>query len=265
MIRIRRTIGVALAISLLAAGCSRSVAGDAGPAVAFGVSPTATPSGLPTAGASAPAATGQPSVSAPLVPTSVPSSSTTAATVGPSASGAAPPASSAVVSSGPPVKWVLPEPKDTKRQNNSYGNRIAAVGESYQLTYTQTKERALLFIVDSIKLDGACDKTDVKPANGHFLVITLRVQLGNVTGDELNQGSIGFTASDWTAFDSKNVAQVGTDSFDNNCLSTSLIPFASDMDSGETYKGKVALDVSATKGTVVLMSGVSGGWVYNYG
>ena len=163
------------------------------------------------------------------------------------------------------MTWQIPAATDTARKNNKYGNRIAALGQTYSITYTQTKQDALRFVVDSIKVDSGCDDSAAKPTNGYFLVITLRVQLGAVTAAALSDGSVGFNTSDWTAFDAKDVAQVGTDQFDSDCLSDSLFPFTADLRAGQVYRGKVALDVSATKGTVVLMNNLSGGWVFNFG
>lgn len=43
------------------------------------------------------------------------------------------------------------------------------------------------------------------------------------------------------------------------------MPDPMDMDQGEIYPGKVALEVAATKDTAVLLNGLSGGWVLNVG
>jgi hypothetical protein len=165
------------------------------------------------------------------------------------------------------VKWLLPLPKSgAKKQLNKFGNVMVAPGQSLGITWRSNDKIALVFVVDSLQVDRGCE-LQVKPLNGHFLVITVRVQIGYATGDDLENESIGFTEQFWTAFDTKDTAQVDTSSTAASACVTSKtgIPYAGDLEPGKVYTGKIVLDVAAAKGTAVLMNSLDGGWVYNYG
>lgn len=122
----------------------------------------------------------------------------------------------------------------------------------------------LRFVVDSVTLGGRCDNAD-KPVNGHFLIIALRVELGGTSSAEADDAEIGFTADRWTVFDAKDVAQVNTSDIGGGCLTRSAFPFTDQLVPGKVVSGRVALDVSATSGTVVLLNTIAGGWVFHYG
>ncbi|MET3806471.1 hypothetical protein ABIB25_003486 [Nakamurella sp. UYEF19] len=243
-----------IAGTLVTAGCARSVAGDASPVAGAAISSTRTSDGRtpesrpPTSAAEESSTPSAPSVSTPTpTPTKTTPSKTPTAT---------PPA----------IKWLIPAQSKVKSKINSFGNLEAGLGKPYEITWTKEKTTALRFVVDSATINGRCE-TPTKPVNGHFLILSVRVQLGDASADDLGNSRIGFTGEFWTAFNAKNVAEVGTTSTAaGDCITrTTGFPYSEDLAPGKVYSGKIALDVSSVKGTVVLMDSVGGGWIYHYG
>lgn len=233
---------------LLLVGCARSVSGDAAPAVDATTLPAlSTFPALPSSPASTTSAT----------TSTVPSSSTPTSTASPPRTKTSPSTS---------ISWQLPLPGPNKSARNKFGNTVAKVGQPYGITWTADNQVALLFVVDSIKVDAGCDRP-AKPVNGHFLIISMRVQVGAAAGKALQDEGIGFTDRNWTVFDAKDAAQGSpSTTASSDCLDyDSGLPIWSDAEAGKLYTGKVALDVSSTKGTALLMDDVNGGWIYHYG
>lgn len=263
-----------IAGALLLTGCARTVSGDAIPAAGVVLSSTQSTGSSTTGSQATGAATGQSgttSSTTSTAPSAIPPTSS-AGTPTPALTPTSPgtttstPGSTTPTATPPAIKWLLPAQSTVKSKLNAFGNLEAGLGKPYEITWTAKKTTALRFIVDSATIDGRCE-TPTKPENGHFLILGVRVQLGDATADDLGDSRIGFTGQYWTAFDAKNVAEVGTtSSAAGSCItSTTGFPYTTDLAPGKVYSGKIALDVSSTKGTVVLMDGVSGGWIYNYG
>lgn len=264
--RLRRW-GAVAAAALVVAGCGTSVSGQAVPAV-------------PNPSSSQTTTTSSLNSSTSLSLTPFPDSSTAATTDSSSTSNTAttstmptgrqsttaPTTPSTTAGPSTTVKWLVPLPKAGTPKVNKFGNVIATPGKPFAVVWTRDKQISVVFIVDSLQVDRGCEAT-VKPKNGHLLVISIRAQLGNATGDELSKASIGFTDDYWTVFDAKDTAQVGTDTpASSDCLTyKTQLPYASDMKPDKVYSGKIAVDVAAATGTAVLMNSLDGGWVYSYG
>jgi hypothetical protein len=233
---------------LLLVGCARSLSGDAGRAVGATALPDLSTS---------------PAVPGP--PASV-SSATTSTMTSTSAPVSTAPPTRTKTSTSTSVSWQLPLPGPNRSARNKFGNTVAKVGQPYGITWAADHQVALLFVVDSIKVDAGCDRP-AKPVNGHFLIISLRVQVGAAAGKALREEGIGFTDGNWTVFDAKDTAQGSpSTTASSDCLDyNSSLPIWSEAEAGRLYTGKVALDVSSTKGTALLMDDVTGGWIYHYG
>ena len=262
----RRAAASALALAVLLTGCTRSVAGEAAPAPAV-PSPVSGPTTTPSTFSTSPSSTSKFTTSK-FATTPSASRTTTAAGTGttPAPSTAT---TASTTASRPPIEWKLPLPGPGHAPLNKYGNAVAKVGQSYGITWTKTKQYAVIFVIDSIKLDSGCDRPG-KPAkaeNGHFLVISVRLQVGNATSDELGDAGVGFNQDSWTAFDAEDVAQNSAGSPGAaDCLAyDSRVPYTMNMQPGRLYTGKVALDVSAAKGTALLMNNLDKGWIFSYG
>ena len=258
----RRAAASALALAVLLTGCTRSVAGEAAPAPAV-PSPVSGPTTTPSTFLTSPSSTSKFTTSK-FATTPSASRTTTAA-----GTGTTPAPRTATTASRPPIEWKLPLPGPGHAPLNKYGNAVAKVGQSYGITWTKTKQYAVIFVIDSIKLDSGCDRPG-KPAkaeNGHFLVISVRLQVGNATSDELGDAGVGFDQDSWTAFDAKDVAQIsaGTPGAADCLAYDSRVPYTMNMRPGRLYTGKVALDVSAAKGTALLMNNLDKGWIFSYG
>lgn len=272
--RLRRW-GVAAA-ALLVAGCGSSVGGQALPmpgiATSSGSSGT-TPTSIASATPSVTTVTPFPDPTSAPDPTVGSTPATTSVLPGPTSttaptSAAATDQSTAGTTTAPSttVKWQLPVPTGGPTKQNKFGNVIAAPGRPFAVEWTSTKQVAVVWVVDSIQVDRGCE-VQVKGKNGHLVVISVRAQLGHSTGEELSNESIGFTDSFWTAFDAKDTAEVDTGSSAADACVTSKTGFAyaDTMKPDRVYSGKIALDVSSAKGTVVLLNSLDGGWVYSYG
>lgn len=168
----RRAAASALALAVLLTGCTRSVAGEAAPAPAV-PSPVSGPTTTPSTFLTSPSSTSKFTTSK-FATTPSASRTTTAA-----GTGTTPAPRTATTASRPPIEWKLPLPGPGHAPLNKYGNAVAKVGQSYGITWTKTKQYAVIFVIDSIKLDSGCDRPG-KPAkaeNGHFLVISVRLQV----------------------------------------------------------------------------------------
>lgn len=272
--------GLALAAVLaVVTSCAQTVGGT-GVAAPVGASPVSTAGDAPPPSTAA-ASTAAPPTSVP--PTSVPPTSVPP-TSGPITSAPATPApvATSTTTAGlqnnsttpvPKPAWKLPAVDNQPAATNEFGDVKAKLGTVYGLYTTKdTPEREVVaFVVDKIQVDPGCGTpragdTTPKPVNGHFVVITLRVEVRDSTPQELLDFNVGFTRGRWTAYRADGTAEIGVDSSTvSDCLVDSDLPYSGDLVQPGVTKGTVVLDVTATKGTLVLETGTDSSWEYNFG
>ena len=263
----------AVAATLLVAGCGSAVGGQALPMPGIPVTTGSSATSASSSSAATPTSIASTSLSVATIspfpdpttsPTPTPGTTSALPTTAPTSARS----STARTATAPStmVTWQLPLPTGAAPKQNKFGNVLGTPGRTFAIIWTGTKQVAVVFVVDRIQVDSGCE-VQVKGKNGHLVVISVRAQLGYSTGKELSDESIGFTDSFWTAFDAKDTAQIDIDSSaaDACVTSTTAIPYADTMKPGRVYYGKIALDVSSAKGTVVLLNSLDGGWVYSYG
>ncbi len=253
-------------------GCGSEVAGA--PTVGAGPASSVTTAAPSAAGSVPPGSTS----GAITVPSSgVPSASTPGAapTPGSSGPGSAPTGSAPTGGSSSPVapsssaepSWKLPNPPGGEKYNE-FNDVVAEPGVSYGLekTVNGTKSRAVVFRVTKIQVDKGCD-AKATPVNGHFVVLTMEVELRNETPEQAQDDNLEFTGSNWTSYDPDGTAETGTHSDGAlTCGGSKAIRPVDEFDAGKVNVGIVVLDVSSTKGTTVFTTaGLSDGWEYTYG
>lgn len=161
-----------------------------------------------------------------------------------------------------------PVPKATPTQDSKKsvrGNLLMEVGDTGTISGGASGKVETKFTVNSIA-PGACNqKYASAPENGHIVLVDIAVE----TTPELAQNSWPkFTLS---GHDFKFIADNGT-TFNGNLSSVatySCIPDAETFPSGgmgpaENITAKVVLDLPAPSGTLVLESGLAGGFEYKF-
>lgn len=123
-------------------------------------------------------------------------------------------------------------------------------------------------MVSKLTLQPSCASKAVKPVNGHFLQIDIKLEPRNVGSDAAKDWTGTFRGSAWTAYDATGTVEPGTDTDQaHSCAGArALPPVTSDLlRGGGLIQGSVVLDVKSSKGTVVLDVGADGGWEFRYG
>ena len=232
-------------LGIVLAGCAHTLSGSAQPGTSTVPIPSATPT-VPTSTAV------QQSTPAPPTPGSSPSASPSA--------GAAP--------STVRTSWAL-GPRITNAGKNAYGDYEIRPGQVAGLYDSTTGQDLIAWVVDSLTLDRPCAKdSDATSENGHFLFLTMRIELRNAATQTLTDANIGFTNDNWDAFDAKGVAQPATGGLEaDQCVAENLRPpDVSKLVPGKPVSAVVVLDVRATSGTVLLhFLNIDAGWEYHYG
>ena len=260
----------AVLLALAVTGCAGAVGGSAAPVA--GAATSIAIGGLTSVGSAASGGTGDnsgqdgsadgagrtdtPSTSGPE-PTSSPSAPTAATTRTTVSTQTTGPSSTIRTS------WALGT-KVTSAAKNRYGDVQAEVGKVYGLVWSKSNVDALAWVVDSIIVDSGCNAGTPKPTNGHFVVMSLRVEVRNSTLDDLEAANISLSTPSWTAFDAHGAAETGIKSDPAlDCVTGHTVY---DLHTDRITGGKVAFDVSSPKGTLVLaISGIESGWEYHYG
>lgn len=156
-------------------------------------------------------------------------------------------------------------PPTTDAKKSIRGNLLAAVGDTGTISSGSTGQVTTKFTVNSIK-EGTCDQPYAHaPENGHVLFVDVTVE----TTPELAQSS--YPKYTLSSYDFKFISKNGTTfNGDLGTIATySCIADAAQFPSGglgpaEKAQGVVVLDVPETSGILVLKSGISGGFEYNF-
>ena len=246
---------------MLTVGCGSQVQGSPQAATAGSVQPSVPP--LP----SAPSPTAGPS------PTE---SSSTAALSSPSASVAPMPdlgapdtsvAPTAATTAGSTAteSWQLPDPTGVATYSE-FGDIVTAPGRTnaIQITEGGIASTAVVFRVKSIELDKGCIEK-AKPENGHFLVISLDVEVRSATPETLDEEGIAFSSYNWEAWTTAGDPQpaINSDAADT-CVGDQGFPLTAELDPDGVTSGLVVLDVTEPEGTVVFDAGLDSGWEFSY-
>jgi hypothetical protein len=147
---------------------------------------------------------------------------------------------------------------------NTHGNLVKHVGDDAGITIDG--KPAADWVVTKIAVDPPCrNRYAEKPANGHFVVLTMRVTTTpQLLNDDGSPGSVTFSEGIWSGYDSHGTKFNDVLGNAYSCLADSeRLP--DQIGPGQTATGKLAFDVTSATGSLELPQLVApGGWEYAY-
>jgi len=147
---------------------------------------------------------------------------------------------------------------------NAHGNLVKAVGDDAGITIDGAN--AADWVVTKIAVDPPChNRYAQKPANGHFVVVTLKVTTtAALLNDDGSPGSVTFSEGIWSGYDSRGTKFNDVLGNGYSCL-TDAERLPDQIGPGQTATGKLAFDVTSPHGSLELPQLVApGGWEYHY-
>jgi hypothetical protein len=166
-----------------------------------------------------------------------------------------------------PATTPSPEPTPSAAptsKTNDHGNLVKHVGDDAGITIDGAPVAD--WVVTNIAVDPTChSRYAQKPANGHFVVLTLKVTTtAGLLNDDGTPGSVTFSEGIWSGYDTHGTKFNDVLGNAYSCL-TDAERLPDQIGPGQTATGKLAFDVTSAAGSLELPQLVApGGWEYAY-